>query len=92
MKNGKVVVGLLAGVAAGAALGVLFAPHSGKRTRRQISQSSEDFTDEVKDKFSDLLSSINHKYEKIMKEAGVKISNGKSNYEGAKKEIKHFTT
>jgi gas vesicle protein len=67
MKNGKVVVGLLAGVAAGAIVGVLFAPHSGKRTRRKISHKSEDFADEIKGKFNDLLSTINHKYQTVLK-------------------------
>lgn len=34
MENGKVLLGVLAGVAVGATLGILFAPDSGTNTRK----------------------------------------------------------
>lgn len=92
MKNGKVVVGLLAGVAAGALLGVLFAPNNGKRTRRKIAHTSEDFADDVKGKFNELLSTINHKYEKVLQDAGDVVNNGKAKYDVLKKEMKNITS
>ncbi|PTS93054.1 hypothetical protein DBR11_25950, partial [Pedobacter sp. HMWF019] len=40
--NSKVLIGLLAGLAAGAALGLLFAPEKGTDTRDRLSQSLKD--------------------------------------------------
>ena len=41
MNSGKVVLGVLAGLAAGAALGILFAPDKGTATRKKISKKGE---------------------------------------------------
>lgn len=46
-----VVVALLAGLAVGAAIGVLFAPASGSETRNLITDKSKDLADSAKDKF-----------------------------------------
>jgi gas vesicle protein len=43
------VVALLAGLAVGAVLGVLFAPDSGKKTRERISDKALDVSDNIKD-------------------------------------------
>ena len=47
--NSKVVVALLAGLAAGAALGLLFAPEKGSETRDKLGQSLKDFGDSIKE-------------------------------------------
>ena len=47
MSSGKVLLGVLAGVAAGAVLGILFAPDKGSKTRKKIVDSSEDVLDEI---------------------------------------------
>ena len=36
MKNNQVILGVLGGLAAGALLGILFAPHKGSKTRKMI--------------------------------------------------------
>lgn len=45
------VVALLAGLAVGAVLGVLFAPNSGKKTRERISDKALNTADNIKDGF-----------------------------------------
>ena len=69
MKSGKVALGVLAGLAIGSILGILFAPDKGKRTRGKIMDSGEDLVDSMKDKFDKLLSKGKPKYEEIKREA-----------------------
>ena len=51
-KNSKLLVALAAGIAAGAVLGVLFAPDKGSETRKKIKDEGRKMADEVKDKFN----------------------------------------
>jgi len=48
MSSGKVLLGVLAGVAAGALLGVLFAPDKGTVTRKAISKKAEDYAEALR--------------------------------------------
>jgi gas vesicle protein len=59
--SGKVFLGVLAGLAAGALLGVLFAPDKGSETRKKIIKKGEDYTEGIKDKFNDLIDELNQK-------------------------------
>lgn len=68
MSSGKLLLGVLGGVAAGALLGVLFAPDKGSVTRKKISKKSEDYADAVKEKFDDFLDSITEKFEEVKDE------------------------
>ena len=47
--NSKVVVALLAGLAAGAALGILFAPETGTETRAKLTESLKKLGDSIKE-------------------------------------------
>ena len=69
MSSGKVFLGLLAGVAAGALLGVLFAPDKGSVTRRKISKKGQDFVDDLKNNFNDFVDSIVKKMDSVKAEA-----------------------
>lgn len=68
MSTEKVIVGLLAGLAAGALLGVLFAPDKGSETRRKISENGEAFADKLKEKFNELIGKMDEKFEETKDE------------------------
>lgn len=48
-KESKVLIALVAGLAIGGLLGVLFSPGKGADTRKKIAQAGNDFADKVKD-------------------------------------------
>lgn len=56
--NGKIVFALLAGAAAGAALGILMAPAKGAETREQISGSAKKMADTLKQKVQNGLGAL----------------------------------
>lgn len=84
MSSGKVFLGVLAGLAAGALLGVLFAPDKGTVTRKKIMKKGEDYVDELKEKFDDLIDDISHKYEKTKENMSDLIDHEKTKAEKAK--------
>lgn len=87
MKSGKVLLGVLAGVAAGAILGILFAPDKGTNTRKKILSKGEDYADGLKEKFDEMVGNITKKSENIRQEGKEIVSNGKVKYEEMKNEV-----
>ena len=65
MSSGKVLLGVLAGVAAGALLGVLFAPEKGSVTRKKIVRKSQEYADVLSEKFDEFHETINEKVEEV---------------------------
>ena len=63
MNKTNVVIGVLAGMAVGALLGVLFAPDKGSETRKKLSRKATDTADNLKDKFNELLDGLDEKLE-----------------------------
>ena len=68
METGKVVLGVLAGAAIGAALGILFAPEKGAVTRRNISNKKDDYLDDMEDKYNEFIRNIAKQYKDLKME------------------------
>lgn len=68
MKKGKVFLGILTGTAAGALLGILFAPRKGKDTRNKITNTTKEYADTIKKKYDDTLNSITKEFKKLKNE------------------------
>ena len=68
MSSGKVVLGLLAGVAEGAIAGLLFAPAKGTDTRKKIAKKGKNYEKKLKGKLNDQLENANKKFDKLKTE------------------------
>ena len=78
--NSKVVIGLLAGLAAGAALGLLFAPEKGSDTRDKLSQSLKDFGDSIKDRAADEINNLSSLKDKVVDSIKSKLRDVEDEY------------
>ena len=65
--TGKILTAVAAGAAAGAILGVLFAPDKGSETRRKINEQGKKIADGVKDKLQKGKEKANDLKESIVK-------------------------
>lgn len=68
MSKGNIVIGALAGIAAGAIVGLLIAPDKGAKTRKKISKKGKESIEDLKDTFNELLNSASKKYAVAKKE------------------------
>lgn len=68
MNTGKAFLGVLVGITAGAALGILFAPEKGSNTRKKILRKGEDLADtldeKINERFDELVDVFNRKVKK----------------------------
>ena len=88
MSAGKVLLGVLAGVAAGAMVGILFAPAKGSRTRRRILKQGENYADGLKEKFNECVDNVSQKFEKVKDEVSAFTQKGKDKFEQAEIDAK----
>jgi gas vesicle protein len=88
MNAGKVVLSVVAGVAVGAVIGILYAPEKGIRTRRRLIEKGEDLRDGIKDSFIRAGDFISEKFDGTKHAAKEFINAGKSNFNDLKKEAK----
>ena len=76
MGAGKVFASVLAGAAAGAVLGILFAPDKGTETRRKIAEKGSDIAGTVKDKYNDISDTVSEKYDAAKQKLSSLVSEG----------------
>ncbi|MFZ0281523.1 MAG: YtxH domain-containing protein [Bacteroidales bacterium] len=69
MSRGSIVLGALAGLAAGALFGILFAPDKGSSTRKNIMNKGEDYVGNLKGKINGILHNGIKRGEKVREAA-----------------------
>jgi gas vesicle protein len=77
MNTNKLVLGILGGIAAGAIVGILFAPAKGCKTRKRMINKGKDYADDLKEKFEDLYQEVADKYKNVIEETNEMISEKK---------------
>lgn len=88
MSTGKILSGLLVGAAAGAVLGILFAPDKGTNTRKKLSKSGEDFVDDLKLKIDAFIENAVDNFNNIKEDAEAIAEKSKYQADEASKEVK----
>ncbi len=78
MKSGKTVLGIIAGFATGALVGILFAPEKGSKIRKKIARKGEDYMDSINEKYSELKDGVAHTYSDTKSEVETYLNKGKT--------------
>lgn len=81
MSSGKVLLGVLAGITAGATLGILFAPDKGSKTRKKIADKGNDYAEELKGKFDEFCNVLSEKFEQVTDKTDDLVSKTKKEVE-----------
>ena len=87
MTTGKAVLGILAGTAIGAGLGILFAPDSGRNTRKKISSRGQEYVDGLSGQFNKMASSIGQEFNMMKDEVNQLSDNTKAKTQEVKKDF-----
>jgi gas vesicle protein len=89
MSASKMLTGVVAGVAIGALLGVLFAPAKGSSTRKKIFRMKEDSADSLREEFDEFIDELKDKYDLVRKGGSDVAEKGKVKAEEVKREFKN---
>ncbi|MDR7211951.1 YtxH domain-containing protein [Flavobacterium piscis] len=92
MKTSNTILGILGAAAAGAFIGVLFAPDKGSNTRKKIKDKSKDYSDNLKEKVDGIISTLSTNGKDIIEEGKAKFNQVKDEFNAAKDEAKTVKT
>ena len=79
--NSKVIVALLVGLAAGAALGVLFAPDKGVETRDKLAESLKNLGESIKETAASEIDNLINLKDKVVGNIKTKINGAEMEYQ-----------
>lgn len=82
--NSKILAALLAGLAAGAAIGILFAPEKGSETRDKLNESLKNLGDSIKDRAADEIGNLSDFKERVVDSIKTKLRGAEEEYVAAK--------
>lgn len=73
MKTGKVLLSVVLAASAGLAIGMLFAPDKGVRTRRKIREKGEDYLEDLKGEYEHSLKNFKKKVDTAIDDVTSKL-------------------
>jgi gas vesicle protein len=87
MSSGKVLLGMLTGVAVGTTLGILFAPNKGVDTRKKITNQGNDLTDSLLSKFNGIMDTMSSRMDMMKDDVIHTAYNGKAEVKDAYNDV-----
>jgi len=78
--NTKVLAAMLAGLAAGVAIGILFAPDKGSETRDKLTDSLKNLGDSIKDRAADEIGNLSEFKDKVVEGIKSKLRTAEEEY------------
>lgn len=79
--NGKIVTALLAGLAAGAVLGIIFAPEKGSETREKLNESLADLGEAIKERAEEQFDQLSDLKDKLASAIKSKVGQAEMDFD-----------
>ena len=76
MNTDKILIGILGGMAAGAILGVLFAPDKGSNTRKKITDKGNALASDIGSRYNDVKSQVSNTVDRVKNEFAQIVQDG----------------
>jgi gas vesicle protein len=94
-KNSKIIIGIAAAAAAGAAIGLLFAPEKGSKLRERVRDAANDFATDLLDaiqrggrQYADSVDGIEDSAKRLKSKAVGKVAELKDRFQEGVEEVK----